>query len=51
MLPNDSRRIVRVYRVGGKIFYLSAEGPSLDETNPHVRQFFDSFRVVIKPGQ
>ena len=51
MLPNDSRRIVRIYRVGGKVFYLSAEGPSLDETNPHVRQFFDSFRVVTKPGQ
>lgn len=48
-LPDGAtNRIVRVFRAGGKAFYLAAEGPFLARNSPDVQDFFLSFTVTGK---
>jgi uncharacterized protein YbaR (Trm112 family) len=44
-LPDDKIRIVRVYVINGRVYYLSVEGPRLDAEDDHAEPFFRSFRV------
>lgn len=45
-ISRDATRIVRVYVVGDRVYYLHAEGPSLTaEEAEFGRQFFDKFSV------
>jgi hypothetical protein len=45
-LPDDNIRIVRIYVVRNRVYYLAVEGPALAPDDDHVEQFFDSFEVV-----
>jgi len=45
-LPDQSFRVVRVFRIGGLVYYLSVKLDELDDDLPlPVKRFFDSFRV------
>jgi hypothetical protein len=44
-LPGQMVRIVRVFRVRDRAFYLSAQGPFWNPTTGDVKLFFDSFRI------
>jgi hypothetical protein len=49
MLPeNAGTRIVRLYLVRGRLYYLSAQGIVMSEHDPFGRTFFGSFQVVAK---
>lgn len=49
MLPdNAGTRIVRLYLVRGRLYYLSAQGIVMSEHDPFGRRFFGSFQVVAK---
>jgi hypothetical protein len=38
-------RIVRLYVIKDRVYYLAAEGPGITITEPEVERFFDSFQV------
>src|SRR5262245_51552678 len=44
-LQDGNTRIVRVFVIRGRVYYLSAEGPNLDNRDELARTFFDSFLV------
>ena len=46
----DSVRVVRVYRVDGKIYFLSVEGPEVDpeDEDDLAYTFFNSFEIMTK---
>jgi hypothetical protein len=49
VLPdNAGNRIVRLYLVRGRLYYLSAQGSMMSEHDPFGRTFFGSFEVVAK---
>jgi hypothetical protein len=50
-LPDDSTRVIRVYRVNGIVYYLSVEGERLDASDPPARLFFQSFQVARPLGK
>lgn len=51
-LTDESFRIVRVFRVGGNVYFLSAKLDTLDdEPPPQVKRFFDSFKVEGPPAK
>lgn len=46
-LPNDDRlRVVRVFRVSGKVYYLAVEGEHVDPNDDAVESFFNSFHLT-----
>ena len=47
-LNSGMARIVRVFRVKGRLYYLSAEGPNLDPNGDAARRFLDSFQLRDK---
>jgi hypothetical protein len=46
LADNGAIRIVRVYLVEEKAYYLSLEGPGLSAADMWVKEFFNSFRVI-----
>jgi hypothetical protein len=44
-LPGQTVRVVRVFRVRDRAYYLAAQGPFWHPATRDVKQFFDSFRV------
>ena len=41
-----TNRVVRAYKVGGRVYYLAAEGPFWRSDTPDVRKFLDSFEIT-----
>lgn len=39
-------RIVRVFLIKNRVYYLSAEGPGLEPDNEYAKPFFDSFEIL-----
>ena len=49
-LPDDQiKRVVRIVRVKGRVFYLSVDGPFLTGDTPDVKEFMKSFTLLPKP--
>jgi hypothetical protein len=46
-LPNGFIRIVQLYAIGDRVYYVSAEGEDLKEDDT-VRKFFNSFKILGK---
>jgi hypothetical protein len=45
-LPNEKYRLVQVYVIKGRVYYLSVEGPRLDGEDELAHRFFQSFDLI-----